>query len=259
MSKIIQLTDPHLSKPGFSLKGLNPQERLKAAFEDIMLLHGDSEACIISGDLTDSASPEALLWLKDLLVDFPISTHLMIGNHDDRSVFFDIFDTYAKDENGFLQYTFNVAEDRFLCLDTKKDAPVSSGQYCEKRMSWLDNELKKTKQNVYLFMHHPPFDVGVPYMDRIKLDEAEAFGDLISSHKNVRHIFVGHVHRPVFLTWRGITCSACPGINHQVPLVGRAVSTNYSIEPPMYAVIEVENGDIRINLDAFLDRLPVAH
>jgi len=183
----------------------------------------------------------------------------MIGNHDDRSVFFDIFDTYAKDENGFLQYTFNVAEDRFLCLDTKKEEPVSSGQYCEKRMSWLDNELKKTKQNVYLFMHHPPFDVGVPYMDRIKLDEAEAFGDLISSHKNVRHIFVGHVHRPVFLTWRGITCSACPGINHQVPLVGRAVSTNYSIEPPMYAVIEVENGDIRINLDAFLDRLPVAH
>ena len=224
-----------------------------------MLLHGDSEACIISGDLTDSASPEALLWLKDLLVDFPIPTHLMIGNHDDRSVFFDIFDNYAKDKNGFLQYTFNVAEDRFLCLDTKKDEPASSGQYCEKRMSWLDNELKKTKQNVYLFMHHPPFDVGVPYMDRIKLDEAEAFGDLISSHKNVRHIFVGHVHRPVFLTWRGITCSACPGINHQVPLVGRAVSANYSIEPPMYAVIEVENGDIRINLDAFLDRLPVAH
>jgi Icc protein len=169
------------------------------------------------------------------------------------------FDNYAKDENGFLQYTFNVAKDRFLCLDTKKDEPVSSGQYCEKRMSWLDNELKKTKQNVYLFMHHPPFDVGVPYMDRIKLDEAEAFGDLISSHKNVRHIFVGHVHRPVFLTWRGITCSACPGINHQVPLVGRAVSANYSIEPPMYAVIEVENGDIRINLDAFLDRLSVAH
>lgn len=224
-----------------------------------MLLHGDSEACIISGDLTDSASPEALLWLKDLLVDFPIPTHLMIGNHDDRSVFFDIFDNYAKDKNGFLQYTFNVAEDRFLCLDTKKDEPASSGQYCEKRMSWLDNELKKTKQNVYLFMHHPPFDVGVPYMDRIKLDEAEAFGDLISSHKNVRHIFVGHVHRPVFLTWRGITCSACPGINHQVPLVGRAVSANYSIEPPMYAVIEVENGDIRINLDAFLDRLSVAH
>ena len=77
----------------------------------------------------------------------------------------------------------------------------------------------------------------------LSLTEAEAFGDLISSHKNIRHIFFGHVHRPVFLTWRGITCSACPGINHQMPLVGRAVSTKFSVEPPMYAVIEIENGD----------------
>jgi 3',5'-cyclic AMP phosphodiesterase CpdA len=183
----------------------------------------------------------------------------MIGNHDDRSVFFDIFDNYAKDENGFLQYTFNVAEDRFLCLDTKKDEPVPSGEYCEKRMAWLDNELSKSNTDTYIFMHHPPFDIGVPHMDRIKLNEAEAFGDLISNHKNIRHIFFGHVHRPVFLTWRGITCSACPGINHQMPLVGRAVSTKFSVEPPMYAVIEIENGDIRINLDAFLDRHPVAH
>ena len=61
MSEIIQLTDPHLSKPGIPLEDPNPQERLKAAFEDIMPSHGDSEACIISGDLTDSALPEASL------------------------------------------------------------------------------------------------------------------------------------------------------------------------------------------------------
>jgi hypothetical protein len=44
-----------------------------------------------------------------------------------------------------------------------------------------------------------------------------------------------------------------------MPLVGRAVSTKFSVEPPMYAVIEIENGELRINLDAFLDRHPVAH
>ena len=125
-------------------------------------------------------------------------------------------------------------------------------------MAWLKNELKKTAKDVYIFMHHPPFDVGVTYMDRIKLDEAEDFGDLVSSSKNVKHIFFGHVHRPVFLTWQGITCSGCPGINHQVPLVGGSVATNYSAEPPMYAVIEFGSGQFRINLDAFLDRRPVS-
>ena len=106
-------------------------------------------------------------------------------------------------------------------------------------------------------MHHPPFDIGLPYMDRIKLDEAVTFGKLIANYKNIRHIFFGHVHRAVFLKWQGITCSACPGINHQVPLVSGSVSTNYSIEPPMYAVIELLDGDVRVNLDAYQDRQPV--
>ena len=258
MYKIIQITDPHLSRPGQELWGLNPFERLEAALKDIAAFHSDAEACIISGDLTDSASPEALQWLKDSLARFPIPTHLMIGNHDIRSVFFDVFQAYPKDENGFLQYSFEVEGDRFLCLDTKKDEPVSAGQYCEKRMSWLENELSKTHQDVYIFMHHPPFEVGVPYMDRIKLDEAEAFGRLVSNYKNVRHIFFGHVHRPVFVAWQGISCSACPGINHQIPLVAEAVSTKCSVEPPMYAVIEIGDGNIRVNLDAFLDRFPAA-
>ena len=67
-------------------------------------------------------------------------------------------------------------------MDTKKDEPVSAGQYCEKRMRWLDSELSKTSKDVYIFMHHPPFEVGVPYMDRIKLEEAEEFRDLISGY-----------------------------------------------------------------------------
>ena len=258
MHKIIQITDPHLSRPGQVLWGQDPFERLKAAFKDILTFHSDAKACFITGDLTDSASSEALLWLKDTLAAFPISTYLMIGNHDIRSVFFDVFETYPRDENGFLQYSFELVDKQFICLDTKKDEPVSAGQYCEKRMRWLDSELSKTSKDVYIFMHHPPFEVGVPYMDRIKLEEAEEFRDLISGYQNIQHIFFGHVHRPVFLTWQGITCSACPGINHQVPLVGGAVSTNYSIEPPMYAIIEFGNGEIRINLDAFLDRNPVA-
>jgi len=39
-------------------------------------------------------------------------------------------------------------------------------------------------------------------------------------------------------------------------LVAEAVSTKCSVEPPMYAVIEIGHGNIRVNLDAFLDRYP---
>ena len=72
----------------------------------------------------------------------------MIGIHDVRSVFFDVFETYSRDENGFLQYSFELVDKQFICLDTKKDEPVSAGQYCEKRMRWLDSELSKTSKGV---------------------------------------------------------------------------------------------------------------
>jgi len=257
MTKIIQITDLHLSNPDETLWGLSPHKRLISALEDIASFHSDAKACVITGDLTDGASLKALLWLRQILADFPITTYLMIGNHDVRSVFFEAFANYPRDKNGFLQYSFDIAENRFFCLDTKKDDPVSSGQYCEERLAWLEVELQRTEKDVYIFMHHPPFDIGLPYMDRIKLDEAVTFGKLIANYKNIRHIFFGHVHRAVFLKWQGITCSACPGINHQVPLVSGSVLTNYSIEPPMYAVIELLDGDVRVNLDAYQDRQPV--
>ena len=132
MHKKIRITDPHLSRPGQVLWGLDPFERLQAAFKDILKFHSDAEACFITGDLTDSASSEALLWLKDTLAAFPISTLLMIGNHDVRSVFFDVFETYPRDENGFLQYSFELVDKQFICLDTKKDEPVLTWECCSR-------------------------------------------------------------------------------------------------------------------------------
>ena len=72
-----------------------------------------------------------------------------------------MFESYPKDENGFLQYSFELADQHFLSLDTKKDELVSAGQYCEKRMRWFDSELSKTSTDVYIFMHHPPFEMQV--------------------------------------------------------------------------------------------------
>ena len=130
MHKIIQITDPHLSRLGQVFWGLDPYYRLKAAFKGILTFHSDAKACFISGDLTNSASSEALLRLKDALAAFPISTYLVIGNHDVRSVFFDLFETYPRDENGFLRYSFELVDTQFICLDTKKDEPVLTWECC---------------------------------------------------------------------------------------------------------------------------------
>lgn len=65
-------------------------------------------------------------------------------------------------------------------------------------------------------MHHPPFDIGIPSLDRIKLDGTEAFAAVLCESADIRHLFLGHVHRPVSGSWRGIPFSALPGTNHQI-------------------------------------------
>ena len=120
MTKIIQITDLHLSDPDETLWGLSPHKRLMSALEDIASFHSDAKACVITGDLTDGASLKALLWLRQILSDFPITTYLMIGNHDVRSVFFEAFAYYPRDKNGFLQYSFDIAESRFFVWTQKR-------------------------------------------------------------------------------------------------------------------------------------------
>ncbi len=252
--KFIHVTDPHLPDPGQMLWGLDAYGRFERCLDDIARWHADAAFCLLTGDLTDRGTKDAYLWLRERLRNFPIATHLLIGNHDDRDTFRNVFSNAPADENGFVQSVVHTDAGIFLCLDTFK-GKTSAGQYCVARQGWLrDRLIEFADRPVWIAMHHPPMDIGIAYMDRIKLDEAEEFKDLLLGHGNIRHIFFGHVHRAVQVTWHGITCSALPGINHQVPLVRASVGTNYSVEPPMYGVVLTGPEGTIIHSDAYMDR-----
>ncbi len=252
--KLIHLTDLHLVSPGELLWGLDPFARLDAALTDIAAHHGDADLCIITGDLTERGEVAAYEALKDRLKRFPIATHLLLGNHDDRANFLRVFG--GADASGHVQKTVVKDGAHLLTLDTLKGPPSSAGLYDAPRRKWLKTELAKAAgAPVYLFMHHPPFDIGHALMDQIKLDDAEAFAALLDGH-DVRHIFFGHAHRSISGVWRGIGFSALPGVNHQLPLVMGSVDTIYSDEPPMYAAMTICDGMTIVHSDAFLNRKP---
>lgn len=254
--KFVHITDFHLVAPGTGLWGLDPHDRTERCLADIARWHGDADFCVISGDLADKGDPEAYQWLAARLEDFPLKTFLMTGNHDDRDALCAAFPQTPRDAAGFLQTSHATPEGVFLFLDTLK-GPVSEGEYCATRRAWLAEQLAAAAgEPVWIFMHHPPFDIGIPYMDRIKLEEPEAFAEVIAGHGDIRHIFFGHVHRAAFIHWRGIPCTCLPGTNHQVPLSRESVGAPYSIEPPMYGVVLAEAGQTTVHFEACLDRRP---
>lgn len=252
--KFIHITDIHLVPPGEMLWGFDPLARLDACLADIVIYHGDAAFCAVTGDLTERGAPEAYEALHQRLKSFPIETHLLLGNHDDRAAYLKAFGGAAS--SGHVQKVITRDGSMFLFLDTLKGPPSSAGLYDAPRRAWLTAELEKAQGTpVYLFMHHPPFDIGHDLMDLIKLDDAEDFAGLLKGH-DIRHIFFGHAHRTISGQWRGIAFSALPGLSHQLPLVSGSVETIYSDEPPMYAAVFIENGMTIVHSDAFMHRTP---
>jgi Icc protein len=256
--KIIQISDIHLGKPGELVWGLDPINRFRACLEDVQAYHGDASFVAITGDLAERGEVAAYEALRALLADFPLPIHLMIGNHDNREHFQRVFSEAPRDSNGFVQYRVRAGNRQFLFLDTFASPDTSAGAYCDARCGWLRQELLAAQNSdIYVFMHHPPFDVEHPLMDAIKLREPEGFSAAIEGFP-VRHLFFGHAHRPIGGQWRGIGFSTIQGTCHQLPLVGESLPTVFSDEPAMYAVAHLSPDRTIVHADAFLDRKPAA-
>lgn len=255
--KFIHLTDLHLVPPGRTLYGLDPNARLRAAVADINAHHDDAAFVLITGDLAHHGEPVAYKALREALSGLRSPYSLLIGNHDDRELFKHAFPEVPVDDSGFVQAQVPTPAGALVTLDTHEPG-THEGQLCERRLAWLDQTLADLRgQPVFLAMHHPPLALALPAMDELKLRQDRQLGEVIARHGNVRHIFFGHVHRPVHGTWRGIPFSTQRGLNHQVALhTGAQPGIPGSHEPPAYAIVRIEDGAVIIHVHDFLDPTP---
>lgn len=247
--KVIQISDPHLMTPGGLLYGSNPLSRLQACLADIGSNHADADLVVISGDLTNDGERSAYAALSESLAGFGPPCRLMLGNHDDRALFLEMF-PQATAERGFVQSVVDRAEGRLLLLDTLDSGHVE-GKLCAARLDWLDERLQEARDRpVFLFMHHPPFRIHIPELDRVMLADADALHEVLLRHGNVRHIFAGHVHRLIAGSWRGIPISTLRSTNHQAAL---DFSQGWSLgrEPPAYAVILIDADGVIVHFHDF--------
>ena len=252
--KLIQVSDTHFVPPGRRLLGLDPRARLEACVADINRNHGDAALCLFTGDLADSGAIEAYRELGEVLAGLGPPFRLLVGNHDDRGNFLATFPEVPRDENGFVQSVVHGAAGDLILLDTHEPG-TSAGRYCARRCAWLRARLEDSRDRpVYIFMHHPPFDIGVPSLDRIRLLEPEGFAEAVAGADNVKHIFFGHVHRPVSGSWRGVPFSALRSTVHQVPFdTISEVQVPYSHDAPAYGVILLEADRVVVHHHDFLN------
>ncbi len=250
MTKIIWMTDPHFQNDGL-IGDLNPRTRLKAATDHMNAHYSDADFMVLSGDLVGDDIEGNYTLLANYLAQSKIPVYPMVGNNDDRVGFRAHLHLPKDMMDDFIQYAIETDYGRFLCLDTHMIGS-HAGQFCEARQAWLKDALDD--KPTYIFMHHPPMDLHLPPQDSIKLQEGDTFLDLIRDR--VRHLFIGHVHRPTCGTIRGIPFATLGALSFQAPAPKPAWDWDSFVpahEAPHYGVLYIDNGNVTLQHTQFCD------
>lgn len=251
---IIILTDTHFVAEGAGLFGFACAERLAAAVEVINRDHGDAEAVLITGDLVHHGDAPAYRKLADTLAPLTMPVRLMLGNHDGRAGFRDVFGG----ESGFQQFRMTVDGTPLTCLDTLVDEPSAShGELCRERLDWLTAEIDALPEGPWLLaLHHPPMPVGLPNMDGAGLHEPDQLWEVLAPRPPA-YMMIGHVHRPIQGVWRGIPFRIGRSIVHQVAYEPEMTEElMFQDEPPEFSILRMMPDGPLFHARAFLAEGP---
>lgn len=254
MAIIAQLSDIHITAgmTGEVDDASGPVRGLRAAVSSLLAMPVRPDCVVLTGDLADAGRPVEYQRLTTLLSPLPMPVFPLAGNHDDRATLRGcltdlldhpaIRDPLVPDVGGGsaeapLQYIVDLAGVRLVCCDsTVPGEPY--GRFDGHRLEWLDAVLA-TGPDVPTIVatHHPPYALGIRFIDDMGLREAPEFTALIRRHPQVVRVISGHVHRGSVSSLGGTVGVTCPSTYQQLFLdlsrPGRAAMTG---EPPGFAL-----------------------
>lgn len=253
--KLIHISDIHINN--HKILGYDPVENFQTCMDHVTKHHTDADMVVISGDLTHHGQTPSYQKVKSMLDSWNINPLLMLGNHDIRENFLEIFPEVETNAEGFVQYTIEREEGRFIFLDTYVEG-THCGNLCGDRLAWLTQELETARdanQPAYLFMHHHPVDVGVLDSDNIGFIDQEGIGNVLKTYRQtIRHIFFGHCHYILAGSAYGIPFSAPRSTNHNSPPdFINSKRTGIAPFPPTYNVCLIDEDNIIIHSIDFKD------
>jgi 3',5'-cyclic-AMP phosphodiesterase len=232
------LADTHIAAdPENNFRGSYPYRnlenavaRIAADLPDGAVITGDLAR--LNGQLGDYENLRKLL--MPLLVRRPVC--LTLGNHDDRPVFFRVF----QDRPGQAQpvrdkhvVTVDAGPVRFALLDSLFLVDKTPGLLGKAQRTWLGRYLQESDKPVILFFHHTLGDG-----DGDLLDTRWLF-DLIAPVRQVKAIVYGHSHRYRSSEFEGIHLINLPALGY-----------NFNDDQPIgwiEARLTAEGGEFRLH------------
>ena len=218
MLQFVHITDLHADASGMHF-GIDAFERLELALSHAAGHAPHANFAVLTGDVAERGDEASYRKVRRMLERLPYPAFVLPGNHDDPSVLSRVFEETPSVDLANASGARRVRELRApefnaLFLDThaggKGEGAMKTGELDAIR------EALRSEKHLFLFMHHPPFITGMGAMDE-PYENVDRLRGILEKAPWVR-LCCGHMHRPIFTQWAGVTAVTAPAASMQIDL-----------------------------------------
>jgi 3',5'-cyclic AMP phosphodiesterase CpdA len=252
---IAQITDFHVLPRGEKMAGvLDTNGMLEAAVSHLNGLEPRPDVVLGTGDLTENGSEGAYRSLREILDGLELPYLLIPGNHDSRERLVAAFSDHRYlPRSGFMHYVVDDYPVRLVALDTTIPGK-DEGLLCAERLAWLDATLGASRERpTLIFLHHPPFETGIWWMDSMGLSGSGAFREIVERHAQVKRVVCGHLHRPIQVGWSGAIVSVAPSTCYQIHLDLTPESPPRAVMEPPACLLHQWTGEVFVSHTSYVE------
>ncbi len=205
--RVLQLTDLHLRDPsGSTLLGVDTEASFLQTLEYALQEGGPPDLLLLTGDLAEDPSPQCYQRLQAELQRLPFPSLCIPGNHDDPKV---MAQHLLSDEKGIVtQYQLGP----WTLIGINSARPnLPSGFIRQDELERLRQIIDQAQGPYALIaLHHHPVESGSPWMDRMRLMNAEDLLNVVLASPKGRGLVFGHIHQEMDVSWGSLRLLGTP-------------------------------------------------
>ncbi|UCF97501.1 MAG: metallophosphoesterase [Spirochaetaceae bacterium] len=251
--RIAHISDFHLpTKPGQIVNGARPDANLVEAVAVLKKQAPKPDLVVLGGDLLEDGQKGNYEAIAELFKDVQVPLHTVVGNHDDiKALQKSSLIEKGKDYRGYESFD---QDKHHIILLNSAGTGKSLGNIEEEQLIWLSEDLSENHgKPVLIFMHHHPIDSHIPWLDKMKLENAEAFWEIVPPYsKNILGVFFSHLHIQISTAVRGVLVASPPAICCQYSGNNDASKAELSAEQPGFNLIDMKDWNVRVRTVRFV-------
>jgi Icc protein len=204
MTVIAHLSDVHIDGDERSA------ERTLRVVRHLAGLREQIDVVLVTGDIADHGT-EAEYDRARRLIDLPVPVLFCPGNHDAREPFSKVL-LREPPSGAPVNRAHRIGGVLFAMCDSSIPGR-NEGVLTDGTLDWLDAELTAAADlPAFVCFHHPPVELGLPFVDGIRQFATERLSELVARHRNVVATLCGHAHTPAAGTFAGRPLLVAPGV-----------------------------------------------